>query len=75
MACTTVLRNKLERNRNIEIEELYKHIKNIHKGIERSPFFRTIMVMEIQGLIRVYSLRGKEKRVEIIARARPSGVG
>lgn len=64
---TATIYEKLERNGAIGIKELYKHIMNRHKGIERFPFFRTIMIMELQGLITVYSIKGKEKTVELIA--------
>ncbi len=50
------------------MDSLYKKIKKLH-GDPGSRFFNdTLMTMELQGLIKVYSMSKDKRRVELARR-------
>ncbi|MBA7669766.1 hypothetical protein ES703_77899 [subsurface metagenome] len=51
------------------MNDLYKSVHRIHSDMEKGAFKKILMIMELQGLIRVYTMpRGKQK-AELRARA------
>lgn len=55
----------LKRNGAFENDELFKNVQKLHAGLERSLFDEIIMMLEIQGMIRVYSQSRERRRIEL----------
>lgn len=55
----------LGRNGAQRVEDLYKSVKKLHSDVERRFFEETLMVLELQGLIRVYNMARDKRRVEL----------
>ena len=52
----------------LTLDSLYKRVKKLH-GDPGSRFFNdTLMTMELQGLIKVYSMSKDKRRVELARR-------
>jgi len=49
-----------------EFEELYKAVQKLHSDLNQHEFNRTLMEMEIQGLIRVSRMTRGKKRIELL---------
>jgi len=47
------------------IKKLFKIIKKMHNDVEEHSFKENLMVMEIQGLIRVYTITKGKLRIEL----------
>jgi hypothetical protein len=58
----------LDRSGALTMDSLYKRVKKLH-GDPGSKFFNdTLMTMELQGLINVYSMSKDKRRVELARR-------
>ena len=59
---TSTVVDALGRNGALYVDDLYKSIHKMHSGMEKGAFEEILMVMELQALIRVYTMpRGKRK--------------
>ena len=58
----------LERSGALKFKELYKIINKIHGDVEEHSFEETLMVMELQGLISVYTITKGKRRIELARR-------
>ena len=59
---TTTVVDALSRNGALYVNDLYKSVHRIHSDMEKGAFKKILMIMELQGLIRVYTMpRGKQK--------------
>jgi hypothetical protein len=56
----------LGRNGALEVEELYKSVQKLHGDLDRHLFDKLLMELEIQGLIRVYSMARDKRRIELV---------
>jgi len=63
---TSTIVEILGRNGALKVEDLYKSVKKLHSGVERRVFEETLMVLELQGLITVYSMTRDRRRVELV---------
>jgi hypothetical protein len=64
----TTIVEALGRSGALTLDSLYKKIKKLH-GDPGSRFFNdTLMTMELQGLIKVYSMSKDKRRVELARR-------
>lgn len=62
---TSTIVETLGRNGALNVEDLYKSVKKLHGDMEMRPFNETLMVLELQGLIRVYNMTRDKRRVEL----------
>lgn len=62
---TTTIVEELGRNGANTLDDLYTAVHKLHSEMERSFFEETLMIMEIQGLIRVYKMARGKRRVEL----------
>jgi DNA-binding HxlR family transcriptional regulator len=62
---TTTIIETLERNGARKFDDLYKQVQKLHHGLEMRYFEENLMVLELQGLIRVYSMARDQRRVEL----------
>ena len=52
----------LGRNGALYVDDLYKSVHKMHSDMEKGVFEEVLMLMELQGLLRVYKMpRGKRK--------------
>ena len=59
---TTTVVDALGRDGALYVDALYKSVHKMHCGLEKGAFEEFLMLMELQGLIRVYKMpRGKRK--------------
>jgi len=58
----------LERSGALKFKELFKIIHKMHSDVEEHNFEETLMVMELQGLIRVYTITRGKRRIELARR-------
>jgi len=59
---TTTVVDALGRDGALYVDALYKSVHKMHSGMEKGAFEEFLMLMELQGLIRVYKMpRGKRK--------------
>jgi DNA-binding PadR family transcriptional regulator len=59
---TSTVVDALGRNGALYVNDLYKSVHKMHSGTEKGAFEEILMLMELQGLIRVYKMpRGKRK--------------
>ena len=56
----------LQRNRGQEFEELFKAVQKLHSDLNQHDFNRTLMDMEIQGLIRVSRLARGKRQIDLV---------
>ena len=56
----------LERNGALDVNDLIKQVKRLHGDMGERFFNRTLMAMELQGLVRVYSIARERRRVELV---------
>jgi len=64
LVATTIV-EALNRNGALGVEVLYKRVKKIHGDLGNQFFNKTLMTMELQGMIRVYSMSKEKRRVEL----------
>lgn len=62
---TTTIVETLERNGALKADDLYKQVNNLHSGLEKGLFEENLMVLELQGLIRVSDMARNQRRVEL----------
>jgi len=62
---TTTIVETLSRNGALKVDDLYKQVQKMHSDMERGSFEENLMVLELQGLIRVYSVARDQRRVEL----------
>ena len=55
----------LSRNGALEEEELYKSVQKLHGDLDMRFFEETLMVLEIQVLIRVLGMARDKRRIEL----------
>lgn len=65
---TTNIVETLERSGAMKFKELYKIIHRIHSDVEEHSFEETLMVMELQGLISVFTITKGKRRIELTGR-------
>jgi len=58
----------LDRDGAQELEDLYKSVQKLHADLDHQFFEETLMVLEIQGLLRVYGMTKDRHRVELARR-------
>jgi hypothetical protein len=59
---TTTVVDALGRNGALYVNDLYKSVHKLHSEMEKGAFEEILMLMELQGLLRVYKMpRGKRK--------------
>lgn len=59
---TSTVVDALGRNGALYLDDLYKKVHKMHSEMEKGKFEEALMLMELQGLIRVYKMpRGKKK--------------
>jgi hypothetical protein len=63
---TSTIVEALDRNGAQEMEDLYKTVQKLHDDIDNRFFEETLLSLEIQGLIRVYSTARDKRRVELV---------
>ena len=49
-------------------DSLYKRVKKLHGDPGSKYFDDTLMIMELQGLVKVYRMSGDKRRVELARR-------
>jgi hypothetical protein len=62
---TTTIVETLGRNGALKVDDLYKQVQKMHGDMERGSFEENLMVLELQGLIRVYAMARDQRRVEL----------
>ena len=59
---TSTVVDALSRNGALYVDDLYKSVHKMHNSMEKGAFEKNLMLMELQGLLRVYKMpRGKRK--------------
>lgn len=56
----------LGRNGALKMDDLFKSVKKLHGDVERRFFEETLMVLELQGIVRVYNISRGKSRVELV---------
>lgn len=56
----------LVRNGALEAKALFKRVKKLHGDIDTRFFDRALMIMELHGLVRVYSMAKDKRRIELV---------
>ncbi len=64
----TTIFEALGRSGALTSDSLYKRVKKIHGDPGSKYFNDTLMTMELQGLIKVYSMSKDKRRVELARR-------
>ncbi len=62
---TTTIIETLGRNGALKADELYKQVQKLHSDLEKRSFEENLMVLELQGLVVVYSMARDQRRVEL----------
>ncbi len=62
---TTTILEALGRNGAQKTDDLYKQVQKLHSGLEKKSFEESIMALELQGLVTVYSMARDQRRVEL----------
>ncbi len=62
---TTTIVETLGRNGAQKVDDLYKQVEKLHSDMERGFFEQNLMVLELQGLIRVSNMARDQRRVEL----------
>ena len=60
----------LVRNGALEAKALFKRVKKLHGNIDNRFFDRALMIMELRGLVRVYSMAKDKRRIELVSARR-----
>ena len=63
---TTTIVGALSRNGALKIDDLLKSVQKLHSNVDARYFEETLMIMEIQGLIRVNKMLRGKRRVELV---------
>ncbi len=62
---TTTIIDTLRRDGALKVDDLFKQVQKFHSGVEKRFFEENLMVLELQGLIRVLSMTRDQRRVEL----------
>jgi hypothetical protein len=62
---TTAIIEALGRNGAQKADDLYKQVQKIHSDLEKRSFEESLMALELQGLVTVYSMARDQRRVEL----------
>lgn len=62
---TTYIIDILRRDNAPKIDDLFEKVKRLY-SLERSSFERSLMTLELQGIVRVYKEGRKHHRVELV---------
>ena len=65
---TSTVVDALSRDGALYLDDLYKSVHKMHSRIEKGDFEEVLMLMELQGLIKVYRMSGDKRRVELARR-------
>lgn len=63
---TSTIIEALNKSGALKISELFKSVHKIHSDLEKTYLNKILMIMELQGLIRVYNLTREKRRVELV---------
>ena len=63
---TTTIIETLVRNGAQKADDLYKQVQKLHNDLEKRLFEESLMALELQGLITVYSMARDQRRVELV---------
>ena len=55
----------LDRDGALDAEDLFKSVQKLHGDLDMRFFDETLMVLEIQGLIRVLGMARDKRRIEL----------
>ena len=61
----SIIVESLGRSGAMEFDELFKAVQKLQSDLNQHDFNRTLMEMEIQGLIRVSKMARSKKRIEL----------
>jgi DNA-binding HxlR family transcriptional regulator len=64
LVSTTIL-EALGRNGAQKVDELFKQVQKFHGDLDRRFFDESLMALELQGLVTVYSMARDQRRVEL----------
>ncbi len=64
LVSTTIL-EALGRNGAQRVDELFKQVQKFHGDLDRRFFDESLMALELQGLVTVYSMARDQRRVEL----------
>jgi len=64
----TTIVEALGKSGALTADSIYKRVKKIHGDTGSKYFDDTLMIMELQGLIKVYRMSGDKRRVELARR-------
>jgi len=64
LVSTTIL-EALGRNGAQRVDELFKQVQKFHDDLDRRFFDESLMALELQGLVTVYSMARDQRRVEL----------
>ena len=62
---TSVVEMLLKKNGNLTDTELYTALKKTHKDLSPRELNKTLMMLEVEGVIQVFNLTKNKRRVEI----------
>ena len=62
---TSVVETLLKKNGNLTDNELYTSLKKTHKDLSLRELNKTLMMLEVEGVIQVFNLTKNKRRVEI----------
>ncbi|KON29039.1 hypothetical protein AC480_03685 [miscellaneous Crenarchaeota group archaeon SMTZ1-55] len=62
---TSVVETLLKKNGNATDTEIYTALKKTHKDLSLRELNKTLMMLEVEGVIQVFNLTKNKKRVEI----------
>lgn len=64
LVSSTIL-EALGRNGAQRVDELFKQVQKFHGDLDRRFFDESLMALELQGLVTVYSMARDQRRVEL----------
>ncbi len=64
----TTIFEALDKSGTLTADSLYKRVKKLHGDPGTKYFDDTLMIMELQGLVKVYRMSGDKRRVELARR-------
>ena len=61
---TSIVETLLKKNGNLTDTELYTSLKKTHKDLSLRELNKTLMMLEVEGVIQVFNLTKNKRRVE-----------
>ena len=61
---TSIVETLLKKNGNLTDTELYTSLKKTHKDLNLRELNKTLMMLEVEGVIQVFNLTKNKRRVE-----------